>query len=427
MPHVKCSSPQTGARLATIVLRCKAGERVSGSHSEPVRTAPLDRLRLAGKTCRRTRGKGRGAVGEAVMRQGMGMAFLTLIVLAQAGVARGEPLAASLPAVSYVTGVDNAEDLVAIPGTRWIVTGGLDGPRGAGGFFLIDTRARRAQALRPVNATAKPDPRRFPGCPGAPPQTVAAHGINLRPGPGRRATLYAVNHTGREAIEVFTLDHAPAVPTLTWVGCVPLPAGSLGNAVAPLPDGGIAVTLMNAPEYFASAAEAKDPRVWTAKFMRGETTGHLAVWHPASGWRKVPGTEGSGSNGVEVSPDGRWAYVARWGNREILHAPLRPGGAIAVTKVDFSPDNLRWGDDGRLWTAGSIGTLTDYFRCLGKPGCHNDYVVARIDPASLAVVKVAHPGTAPAFSDATAAAKVGGGVWLGANPGDRVAYLPLGD
>jgi hypothetical protein len=329
--------------------------------------------------------------------------------------------------VGYVAGASNAEDLVPIAGTRWIVASGLDEPgKVAGRLTLIDREARSARPLfmgdSPVVADAREGDAK---CPGAlQPGQFGAHGIALRVlGPGR-GTLYAVNHTGREAIELFALDWTGKEPVAVWTGCIPLPERVLSNGVAPLPGGGIAVTWMNAPEYFAGANGRENAAAWIPKFVAGETTGYAATWAPGEGWKKVPGSDGSVPNGIEAAPDGRYLYVSLWRSSEVRRLPLA-GGTVQSVRLGFMPDNLRWGDDGKLWTAGAVSAAKDYFACAAKPGCHNDYRVASIDPASMQASELPHRDTRPAFGDATAAVRVAGEVWLGSNPTEQVAWLKL--
>ena len=350
-----------------------------------------------------------------------------LAILALAGCSHGGG-----QQMHYVGGVPNAEDLVAIPGTRWIVAGGLDEPgKLTGRLTLIDRDAKTARLLfsgdSPVSADKRPSELEGdPKCPGPlEPGKFGAHGINLRvTGPGK-GTLYAVNHTGREAIELFALDWTGKEPTAVWTGCVPLPERVLGNAVAPLPDGGLAVTWMNAPEYFTGPNGRADAKAWVPKFIAGETTGYVASWRAGEGWKKVQGSDGSVPNGVEASPDGKWLYINLWGNQEVRRVPLGEGQQASLT-VDFMPDNIRWGDDGKLWVAGASGERKAYFACAAKPGCHNHYRIARIDPAAMKASEIAHPDTDPDFGDATAALNVAGEVWIGSNPTDKVAWMALG-
>ena len=327
----------------------------------------------------------------------------------------------------YVTGAINAEDLVPIPGTRWIITSGLDEPgKLAGRLSLIDREAKAARPLFLGDSPIISDAREGdPECLGAlQPGQFGAHGIGLRITAPGKGTLYAVNHTGREAIELFALDWSGKDPVAVWTGCIPLPPRVLSNGVAPLPGARIAVTHMNAPEYFTGPNGRDHPEAWIPKFVAGETTGYAATWGPGEGWRKVAGSEGSVPNGIEVSPDGRYIYVNIWRNSEVRRVPLA-GGAVQRVRLAFMPDNLHWGDDGKLWTAGAYGPAKDYFACAAKPGCHNDYRIASIDPATMRASELPHTDIRPTFGDATAALRVGSEVWIGSNPTEQVAWLKL--
>jgi len=125
--------------------------------------------------------------------------------------------------LSFVCGAQNPEDLVPIPGTRWLIASGL---KDGAGLKLIDTDAKTARLFytgRP--AQQRPDKKLFPNCP-APPDanTFNAHGLYLRraqaPGLYR---LYVVSHGLLESIQVFAVDVSSAEPSLTWTGCVPMP------------------------------------------------------------------------------------------------------------------------------------------------------------------------------------------------------------
>ncbi len=327
------------------------------------------------------------------------------------------------PEVGYVTGVSGPEDLVAVPGTRWIVTSGLKGEGHPGALWLIDREAKSAARLYPGDSIkAEYDAKAWPGCPGpADPASFSAHGLGLRDG-----TLLVMNHGSREAIEVFRLDSSGAAPALTWTGCVVLPKGALGNGVTVLPGGGIAATLMNTPEFIDGPADAAHPENWVPKLKSGQTTGYAATWRAGEGWKKIAGTEGSGPNGIEASPDGESVWVAMWGNRKLVRASLRRDAPPAEVKTEFMPDNVHWGDDGKLWIAGAAAEPAAYFECWETKGCRNDYAVAHLDPATLAVTVVPHPDTRPLFGEATAAIGVAGEVWIGAHPSDKVAWLRPG-
>lgn len=333
--------------------------------------------------------------------------------------------------VNYVDNAVNAEDLVLIPGTKWLLASGLDEPGVTGRLTLIDREAKKAQLLFSADSPVSSDSpgsgqEGDPSCPGPIARgQFGAHGIALRVTGEGTGTLYAINHTGREAVELFALDWTGAKPQIAWTGCIPLPNGVLSNGVAPLPLGRIAVTHMNAPEYFGGKPAGRHkPQEWIPKFVAGETTGHAATWGPNEGWKKIPGTEGSVPNGIEASPDGARVYVAIWRASEVRRVTLADG-KVETVKLTFMPDNVHWGDDGKLWIAGAAGEAKDYFDCAAKKGCHNDYAIASLDPATMQAKVLPHPDTRPGFGDATAAVRAGNEVWIGSNPTVRVAYMPV--
>ena len=362
------------------------------------------------------------------MRAKMRVGLAAGLAMGLIGAGMGPLRAAAERQLGYVTGVRSPEDLVGIPYSPWIITSGLAEGKRAGSLFLIDRRTKTASDLLRGTVPVRQDRSSYPGCPGPLNKAViSAHGIALRTGAGGRHILYVLNHGGREAIEVFRLDAARQRPSLAWLGCIPLPENVVGNGVAPMPGGGIVMTHMAVPRFFATPQAAKSAEAWIAKFTTGALTGYAAAWTAASGWKEVPGTAGSGPNGIEVSADGKWIWVANWPVREVVRVAARPQRGDpqrSVIKLDFLPDNLRWGDDGWLWVAGAAGTPADFFACTSKPGCRGDYRIARINPATLAVQMVPHPKPSPTFGDATTAAKLGDAIWLGAVAGERVAYLP---
>ncbi|HSI19333.1 MAG TPA: hypothetical protein VK980_16305, partial [Sphingomonas sp.] len=129
-------------------------------------------------------------------------------------------LAAAVPAtcepgvrLNYICDVERPEDLVAIPGTRFIVTSGF--APGAG-LKLVDTEAHRATLWftgGPGQIDA--DRARYPSCPGpVDPKLFNARGLALRRTGEGRWSLHVVNHGGRESIEVFDVILVGATPRL---------------------------------------------------------------------------------------------------------------------------------------------------------------------------------------------------------------------
>mgnify|MGYP000864626302 CR=1 FL=1 len=353
---------------------------------------------------------------------------------------------ASCPPVNgwnLVCGPQNPEDLVPVPGTRWIIASGM--VAGAG-LKLVDTEAKTARPFYTGQpAQQRPDKTLFPNCL-APPAaaTFNAHGLYLRrtqqPGVYR---LYAVSHGELESIQVFTVtvngaNVAPgAEPSLTWTGCVPMPEANkaypaLGpvattsrvaaNSVAAFSDGTIIATV------------PQRPGSTDVQRLRGESTGDVLEWKPGTdAFRVIPGTGLAGNNGIEISLDETEFYVASFGAHTIVafsrqdpRKPLRQSVAPA-----FMPDNLRWSGD-RLIAA---GPMYDEPACGGTrlavvdnpvlTNCHRGFVIAQLEPRTMAWTVLAYAEPNPALSRVATGVLVGDTLWIGAASAEAIAYRAL--
>ena len=318
-----------------------------------------------------------------------------------AGEAACAPAAEGL---GYVCNLINVEDLLPVEGGRWLV--GSSYKAGSVGLYLIDPAARTA---RPVSLSiAETQDPRYSGCPAAPDLTkLATHGLDVVPQRGGIATVYAINHGGRESVEVFRLDAAQN--SAQWVGCAVLPPGANGNSVAALPRGdGFVVTKF---------MDTRDKQGFQ-HIMSGAITGVVYRFTPGKGFSEVPGTRLSGNNGIAVSRDGKWVFINAYGSNEIYRVPLSGKGRSRHVKVDFHPDNLRWAPDGTLF---DTGQFIEPGR-TGMPLKPDDWAAVRLDPRTMAVTPLVKESGRAEFGDATSTVQVGQTLWFGTFRGDRVAY-----
>jgi hypothetical protein len=322
--------------------------------------------------------------------------------------------------LTFICGLTNAEDLVQVPGTPWIVASGLaEGEHAGGHIYLVNAHDRTVQVLLPGHVVYQQDTETFGTCPGAPDERkFSAHGLSLRVGSLSEHTLYVVHHGERESVEVFKLKAGPAAPTLAWVGCVLYPAGVLGNGVAALPGGAFAAS---------NFMSKNDPKA-ADKLMAGQPEGGMLIWRPKTGWEDVPEAATiSADNGVAVSPDGKRLFVAGSGDETVVRLSLDDtSGDRAVIKTGFHTDNLRWGSDGFLYAAGQRDTVPNLWACAPntKQRCTSPFSVVRIDPVTLQAREVVrHPG-GPAFGAASTALWIGDEYWFGTPHGDRIAIAP---
>jgi len=323
--------------------------------------------------------------------------------------------------LSFICGVQNPEDLVPVPNTRWLVASGM---APGSGLHIVDTRAKTARNLYASGAAGvRADRTKYANCPGPlDPKQAVLHGLSLRRAPDGRFTVYATNHGGRESIEVFELSTAGTTPAATWIGCVLMPDKMPANSVAAFGDGTIVATVLIKPGKTFEDAFA------------GRITGAVYMWTPGTAaFRELPGTALSANNGIETSPDDKEFFVASTTTKTIV-AFARPTGNDTSKPLrtaqlkEFGPDNVRWTSDNRLITAGMIDNEP---ACGGPPKteagirCSRGYVAATIDPKTMAVTEIARGPATPSFTGTAIAMRVGDELWLGSFNADRLAYRSL--
>lgn len=306
--------------------------------------------------------------------------------------------------LQVVCGQQAPEDLVVLPGGEWVVASAY---AGTGGINVIRTSDRMSVRAYP-SSTAKQrfDAKTYAGCPGAPDAkantTFQTHGLWLAPGRGPVLRLYAVGHGSRESVEVFEVDTRSGTPVMTWIGCAIAPDPIGLNSVRGLSDGGFIATNFLARGITPEARQ---------KMLDGEKNGELWEWHTSTGWKKVPGSEAAGANGLEMSEDGKTLYVAAWGSQSFFR--LSRGQSPPKREdipLGFRVDNIRFARDGSLLAAGQGQTTSE---------------IVRIDPKTLTVKKLVSRKDDAAFRAGTVAVEVGSQLWVGSYMGDRLGILRI--
>ncbi len=320
--------------------------------------------------------------------------------------------------LKYICGPINAEDILPLGDTQWLITSGLNGQFSntddTGHLYLVNRKDKTFEEIFPGE---KPvfhhDKKMFSACP-APvnPDNFSAHGVALKQLSPNRFRLYVTSHGAREAIEVFEINTQGLKPAISWTGCVLLPENMLANSVAILDDGGFVTT-----KFF-------DPALPDSfnKIFQGEITGGVYEWHPGSKARLIEGTELSGANGIAVSKDYKWIYAAATGTREIVRFN-RTENPVKLEKIQISirPDNIRWGEDGMLYTTGENYLPPE--EC-NDPPCETGWSVISIDPETMKTRRVTEVVNTANMQKASVAIPVGNEIWIGTYSGDRIGYLP---
>jgi len=325
---------------------------------------------------------------------------------------------------SYVCGPVSAEDLVHIPGTKWIIASGFGGDKSS--LYLIDSEQKTWSNFYPAGEPhSRQDMHTYGACPGSPnPNNFVAHGLNIRTGTDGHLTMYVVGHGDREAIEVFDVDANADVPALTWIGCIMTPDGMQANSVASFADGSLVATIPLHTGIQINEAFAR------------KATGAVYEWSPGdTGFSKIEGTEMPYGNGIEVSNDGQEFYVASSGLQKVLaFSNSNPTRLLRSSKeLSFIPDNLHMGRGGKLLTAGLAIVspvcgdvkMSLEFSLKKFASCPRPFTVLAVDPQSMQDNVLASSPAQKHFSNITMALEVGNELWIGTFAGDRIAYRAM--
>ena len=233
------------------------------------------------------------------------------------------------------------------------------------------------------------DAETYPECPGPipNPDDSRPHGLYLDPGDGDVHSLLVVHHGQRESIEVFEVDAGSAPPAIAWVGCAVAPEEANFNSVVALPEGGLATT------HFGVG-------VWE--------------WHTDSGWELLPESEDTAPNGIEVSADGKFVFIAGWAEEKLtrLSRGMTPVQKDVV-QLGFRPDNLRMSPDGSaVFAAGHTDKNGNSIAGDREPTLETTNV-ATIDLETLEVNRIFVQPAIPGNNAATTETQIGDELWLG--------------
>ena len=352
-----------------------------------------------------------------------GMLYTLLVWFAVGVAVAADDECGAVGEYGFVCGPVSAEDLVLVPGTKWIIGSGM--AEGAP-MVLIDSKQKSWAPLYPANRPrAEQNMDIYGACPGSPdPNNLISHGLNIRAGKDGHSTLYVVGHGEREAIEVFDVDASGAKPVMTWIGCVLTPDQMAINSVASLSDGSLVATIPL--QTGRTIGEA----------LSGALTGAVYQWSPGDdGFEMIQGTELPYANGVEVSADETEFFIASSGGYEVIaFSRSNPARRLRTTgQLKFIPDNLHMDGDGRLVTAGMViddpvcGNLQGRgeFDMEKFASCQRSFIVSAFDPRTMAGTDLVKSAAIEQFSNITMGLQVGDEVWIGTFAGDRVAYRSL--
>jgi sugar lactone lactonase YvrE len=309
----------------------------------------------------------------------------------------------------FVQGVWNPEDLVALPGTPWIIVSGMRSACHPGRLFRVERNRPFEVSELPWEAPAE---RGRLG-----PDIFDPHGIAARRLSADRFELLVVDHGGGEAIDRLVIELREGEPVVADGERLEQPAGTSANAVAHMPDAGFVMTSMFDPR-------SADTLLC---FARAEKTGQVWRWSPSDGWSRFGELQMSGANGIAVSGDGASVLVCEWAARRVWQLDER-GQPVASVETDFLPDNLRWTEEGYLLLAGQASRPEAVFGCVARgERCPLAFKVMRLDPTRLEIEPLIaldeSAAAALGFGGATGALMVDDSIWVGSFTGTRIGVF----
>jgi hypothetical protein len=321
-----------------------------------------------------------------------------------------------------VCGLQSPEDIAVIPGGEHLLLseyGSMDGVR-PGRISLFDVNDESWQSIYPL-ADDIVRPQALQGdrnCTEPPGSEMSPHGTHLVQMDDGSWRYLVVNHGGREAVELFSLEvSADQPPELRWNGCVFAATNTLINDVVGLGSGDVIYTRMYRPNDFLGEIRG----------MLGFNSGDVWRWNKASGARLLPGTDGSLTNGIEISQDERFIFINQYMDKEVHKYDLSTEEVVGKAPVP-NVDNSAWGPNGQLWLASQSSDMSDYLACTKDHTvtCGMAFEIVALDPESMqSRVIFRHEG--PPMGSATVATPHRDKVYIGSFLGDRLLVVPLSE
>lgn len=325
-----------------------------------------------------------------------------------------EPEGAARP----ICGFHNPEDLVVLPGEQALLTSEMVVGGGSIALFELASEQRRV-LFRGGDADGSEASWGDPACPGPPPPEFEPHGLHLSRRSDGALQLLAVQHGGRESVELFEVRGAGVDWSVLWRGCVEAPDHANLNSVAALAEGGFLSTKM--------IGRSHQTLQMLGALWFGRNTGAVYAWQPGEGWREMPGSEDVMPNGIEVSHDGRHYFVNTSGSGHLCRVELEGEGRDCVDIPAL--DNVRWSADGkRLLVASLLALEVSEFRLCQdlEPGtaCPMEFQIVSVDPESLET-EVLYRNAGPPMGAGTVGLRVGDELFIGSFAGDRILRVSL--
>lgn len=348
------------------------------------------------------------------------LSFAALLSGCQQGSLEDQDSCAPQGVLDVVCGFESPEDLVLLPDHSGLLVSEFGLPDSeAGQISLLDGASRSRRVL--YSAASSNDLRMRnpiwgdPSC--SEPETFSPHGIDLYKR-GTRWQLLAVNHAGRESVEMFELQKRDGQWQLIWQGCVEADDDSSFNDVAGV-HGGFLVSRMMSRD--AGMGVVFD-------YFLSRPTGLVLHWSLQHGFQPVGGSEGSMPNGLQISSNENIMYLNMYAGKELRVLERSTGNVVQSIAVKGA-DNSNWDlqDPGKLLVTTHTMSLFGMLGCISSAdgNCPVPLAVYELDTES-GTMRSLLALDGDYFGAGTAAVRMGDQLFVGSFAGHRVLIAPLG-
>ncbi len=334
--------------------------------------------------------------------------------LVLAGCGQAVQLPTCVAGADVICDIVKPEDIEAIPNSRWLLVSELgNGADKPGRIVLVDpdTKEKRTLIEGPQQVAEGAAEQTC----GAPPEKLTPRGFHLSTRDDGSLRLLVISGT---RVERFHIKVDGDEFTSAWINCVSIAPEISANDVAALDDDGIVVSHMFAPPRTAMMD-------W--KFMLGMNTGAVYAWRKDGGWTRIPNSDVSFGNGIQVDPKTGRIYVASMYAQRIVALDKDGANRQETPRLPIQNDNISWSSDGKLIGVGHSGfPVRGTARCreLGGAPCGFPFTVVQIDPKTLAF-ETLFENKVPTIPGASVALRRGNALYLGTAFGDRITKVTV--
>ncbi len=331
-----------------------------------------------------------------------------------AGCGEAVQLPTCVAGVDVICDIVKPEDIEPIPGSRWLLVSELgNGADRPGRIVLVDPDTKEKRILiegKPQVAEGES----ILSC-GPPPEKLSPRGFHLSTAADGGLRLLVISGT---RIERFKGKAEEDDVAFAWDGCVTIDKEISANDVAALGDDGLVVSHMFTPPRTSMTD-------W--KFILGFNTGAAYAWTKDAGWKRIPNSDVSFGNGIQVDPKTQRIYIASMYAQRIVAIDKDGGNRQETPRLPIQNDNLSWSADGKLIGSGHSGFPvrgTAKCRDLGGAPCGFPFSIVQIDPSTLAF-ETLFANEKPTIPGASVAVRLGNALYLGTAFGDRITKVTV--